>query len=404
MRSALLPLLLSSLAQPLRLRTTLLMRRASLLPCTDEGIEAAARALREGRLVAFPTETVYGLGAHALDPDAVLRIFEAKRRPLSDPVIVHVPPEDLRLDELFALEESPNARMLITALAEDFWPGPLTLVFRAGSRVPDCVTASTGFVGVRCPRHPVAQRLLRAARVPVAAPSANRFGHVSPTSSDHVIDDLGDETVAVLEDSDADGCSVGIESTVCKVSPSGDELRVLRCGAVTAEHLETALSLRAILCRVIVDNERVPSSTRGEQAVAPGQMIRHYAPDIPTYVYTSDTGDVSPDFVFRPAATLPLSEAVVIDFGGRMVHFKDLCGSRYADLSPSGDAGEACRHVFRMLRAAEDQKRANDNLRIVLLLDLRLAAREDQVVRALWERLNRAASGCFIGANSVTTD
>lgn len=375
--------------------------RASLLPCSEEGVARAARALREGRLVAFPTETVYGLGANALDAEAVLEVFSAKRRPLSDPVIVHVPPEDLRLEELFALGSHAEARVVIEALAEDFWPGPLTLVFRASDSVPDCVTASTGFVGVRCPSHPVAQRLLRAAKVPVAAPSANRFGHVSPTSSGHVMDDLGEEAVLVLEDDQAQGCSVGIESTVCRVSVSGEELRVLRCGAVTAVHLEAALTLRALPCRVVVDNERTHAASEESPAVAPGQMIRHYAPDLPTFVYTSRTEEVSPALLFRPPTNISLARAVVIDFGGRMAHLREVCGPRYNDLSPSGSAEEACRSVFRMLREAERHKLQDDSLEIVLLPDLRVEARNDQVVRALWERLNRAASGCFIGVESI---
>lgn len=188
-----------------------------------------------------------------------------------------MPPSRLRLSELYDFDESSSAaHELILALSEDFWPGPLTIIFKAGPLVPDCVTASSGFVGVRCPAHPLAQRLLELADVPVAAPSANRFGHVSPTTSAHVMDDLGAEDLSVLEDDEAvtQGCSVGIESTVCRVSAAGDEIRILRCGAVTSGLLDAALAVRGLHCRVVVDNERAVSKRPADEevpSVAPGE-------------------------------------------------------------------------------------------------------------------------------------
>lgn len=225
----------------------------------SQGLSIASKALRDGELVAFPTETVYGLGAHALNDEAVKSIFVAKQRPQSDPIIVHVA-DDSSLNKLYDFEQkgSVNAMAVINVLAKSFWPvsrrtnassqvakhifhilellqsficvnpaphlqGPLTIIFKANKVVPSSVTAGTGFVGVRCPRHPTAQALLRLSGVPVAAPSANRFGHVSPTSAAHVLSDLGDQPLLrVLLTDDASktgGCEVGIESTVCRVSP-----------------------------------------------------------------------------------------------------------------------------------------------------------------------------------------
>jgi tRNA threonylcarbamoyl adenosine modification protein (Sua5/YciO/YrdC/YwlC family) len=154
--------------------------RATVLGADAASLRTAGEMLRAGKLVAFPTETVYGLGANALDEEAVLDIFRVKGRPLTDPLIVHIPTPDAAA-ALFETDDETAA--VVAILAAAFWPGPLTLVARAASSLPLCVSAGTGFVGVRCPDHAVARALLAEAAVPVAAPSANRFGHVSPTSA-----------------------------------------------------------------------------------------------------------------------------------------------------------------------------------------------------------------------------
>lgn len=178
-------------------------------------VEEAARALVAGQLVAFPTETVYGLGAHAFDTAAVCRIFEVKGRPRTDPIICHVPTQEAA-ERLVRLQ--PRGMALLRRLSERFWPGPLTIVARACPELPDEITSGTGFVGVRCPDHGLALELLTAAGVPVAAPSANRFGHVSPTRAEHVMDDLGDHEIYVLRGAEGESCcEVGIESTVVKI-------------------------------------------------------------------------------------------------------------------------------------------------------------------------------------------
>ena len=212
-------------------------------------IEDAAASLRAGGLVAFPTETVYGLGAHAFDADAVASIFTVKGRPRSDPLIVHVPSPEAA-EELVRLDDDGLAVM--RQLAAAFWPGPLTLVARACPELPPAVTAGTGFVGVRCPAHARATELLRAAGVPVAAPSANRFGHVSPTKPEHVMDDLGGHEIMVLlpsptpsPSSAAAACDVGIESTVLKVDGEAKELLLLRRGGVPEAELARWLAAHA---------------------------------------------------------------------------------------------------------------------------------------------------------------
>jgi len=218
-------------------------------------IEEAGRALREGLLVAFPTETVYGLGAHALSPEAVARIYAAKGRPPDNPIIVHIGrPEEVAV---VAREVPPPAR----ALMARFWPGPLTLVLPRSPRVPDVTTAGLDTVAVRMPSHPVALALIRAAGVPVAAPSANRSGSPSPTRAQHVLDDLGPQVDVVV---DGGPCPVGVESTVLDVT--GEEPVILRPGGVTREELEEALG-------------RPVRLGRGQElARSPGTRHRHYAP------------------------------------------------------------------------------------------------------------------------------
>jgi L-threonylcarbamoyladenylate synthase len=225
---------------------------------SPEAIERAARLLRAGELVAFPTETVYGLGADARDGRAVARIFEAKGRPRFNPLIVHV--TDLAEAERIALV-GDAAR----ALAQRFWPGPLTLVMRArpGSGISELATAGLDTIAVRVPSHPIALALLSASGLPIAAPSANISGHVSPTLAAHVAADLGDKVSLIL---DGGPCRYGLESTI--VDASEEKLVLLRAGAVTAGEIEAASGRK--LARL--------SHDAGERPSAPGQLESHYAP------------------------------------------------------------------------------------------------------------------------------
>jgi len=229
-----------------------------VLKATDpQALEEAARVLREGGLVAFPTETVYGLGARATDPLAVARVFEVKGRPRFDPLIVHIATrEELRV---LWREIPPLAEVLMRR----FWPGPLTLVYYKSPEVPDIVTAGLDTVAVRMPSHPVALALLRKAGVPVAAPSANSFGRLSPTRAEHVLEDLGERVDLIL---DGGPCPVGVESTI--LSLAYNPPRLLRPGGVPVEEIE----------RVIGPVERAATSSRPE---APGGLPSHYRPRTP---------------------------------------------------------------------------------------------------------------------------
>lgn len=223
----------------------------------------AAELLKSGGTVAFPTETVYGLGANALDSAAVTRIFEAKERPGWDPLIVHVADASM-LDRVAEIPE--DSRGHVEALAAAFWPGPLTMLLPRTGEVPDAVTAGRPLVGVRIPAHTVALELLRRAGIPVAAPSANRFGRPSPTTAAHVLNDLDGRIDAVL---DGGQTTVGVESTVFDLAARA----IYRPGAVSAAMLAKVIGEEI----QVVTHER-STGTAPESLASPGMGMRHYAP------------------------------------------------------------------------------------------------------------------------------
>ncbi len=239
-------------------------------------IERAAELIRRREVVVFPTETVYGLGADAFQPAALEHIFAAKGRPYSDPLIVHIADEESL--QLLTPAVSAQAKRL----AEAFWPGPLTLILPRGPRVPDLITAGLQTVAVRMPRHPVALALIRAADTPIAAPSANRFMHVSPTTAQHAFGDLAGRVPLIL---DGGPSEVGVESTVldlCSPVPT-----ILRPGGISLE------SLRAVLPTVQPPPRRKATSEAAQAEMeaqhvpmhSPGQMLIHYAPAVPLLLF-----------------------------------------------------------------------------------------------------------------------
>ncbi len=275
-------------------------------------IAAAAEHLRAGRLVAFPTETVYGLGADATHSRAVAEIFAAKGRPTFNPLIVHVP-------DVAAAEQHVIFTPLARQLAGAFWPGPLTLVLdkREGSPLCDLVTGGLSSVAVRSPDHPVARALLEATGRPLAAPSANRSGHVSPTKAEHVAADLGDKVAMVL---DAGATAHGLESTI--VDARGDSPVLLRPGAVTVETIEAVIGGKVV--RGDIDAAR-PS--------APGQLLSHYAPSARVRLEARAVRAGEALLAFGPNA--PAASGMTIN------------------LSPAGDLTEAAANLFAALRALD---------------------------------------------------
>jgi L-threonylcarbamoyladenylate synthase len=239
-----------------------------ILSDQEQDIEIAASALRKGKLVAIPTETVYGLGADAFNEDALAAVFAAKRRPSFDPLIVHIA-ELAALDRLVDYDAlSPQDAELLRRASEAFWPGPLTMILPKLPSVPDLATSGLPSVAVRFPAHPVARRIIALSTGAIAAPSANPFGYLSPTSAQHVAAQLGDRIDYIV---DGGPCPVGVESTVLDLA--SDHPRILRPGGLDRAALEAVLGPLEVLDR------------SSERPNAPGQMKSHYAPRAPLYLY-----------------------------------------------------------------------------------------------------------------------
>ena len=315
------------------------MSPPEILPDTADGHARAAAILRQGGLVALPTETVYGLAADATGDAAVAGIYAAKGRPGHNPLIVHVP--DLAAAETLAGFPDP-AR----ALAEAFWPGPLTLVLplKPGHGLSPRVTAGLPTVALRVPAHAAMQAVLRAAGRPLAAPSANPSGKITATTPAHVLAGLGPRIAAVL---DAGPCAVGVESTILAPAPSGT--RLLRDGGLAREVIEP------------ITGPLIADTTPGAKLEAPGQMTSHYAPHAPLYL----GGQPQPDEIF-------------IGFGAVQ---GDL------SLSPKGDLAEAARNLFSCLHTA-DALAAARNAPAIRVAEIP----ETGLGRALNDRLRRAAA------------
>ena len=291
--------------------------KGAILTASDpDAIRLAAKLIKTGRLVAFPTETVYGLGCDAMNATAAAKVFEAKQRPQFDPLIVHIA-DRTQLDTLVS-----SLPTLARQLMDAFWPGPLTLVLSKQSAVPDLVTAGLPTVAVRMPNHPIAQSLLRETGTPIAAPSANPFGYVSPTTAQHVADGLGHNVDVIL---DGGPCSVGVESTI--VSLAGTIPEVLRPGSITIEQL-----------RAIIGNVRRASPITNNP-VAPGQLSRHYATRTPVTILASAEA--------RPMRNAH-EHAGLLAF--RNVDDREGSLATIEVLSPTGDLREAAQKLFAALR------------------------------------------------------
>ena len=318
-----------------------------------EIIRQAAEIIRKGGIVAFPTETVYGLGADAFNPIAVARIFEVKGRPYFDPLIVHVAsPSDL---DKVVIEIPSKAKKLIG----QFWPGPLTVVLLKKENVPDIVTAGLPTVAVRMPKHPMALNLIEQADCPIAAPSANPFGYLSPTTARHVREQLGDRVDLIL---DGGPCPVGIESTI--LSFSEEKPRLLRPGGVSLEEIESIIG-------------KVEISPIEDRPSAPGMLPRHYAPRTPIVLGWDEKNlDLYKD---KNIGLLAFQETN-----------NDLKFHSVEVLSKKGDIREAAANLFAAIRRLD-----------ALNLDLILAETVPEVGlgRAIMDRLRRASRDQFIDSS-----
>lgn len=311
---------------------------------TGKDINKAKLLLERGEVVAIPTETVYGLAGNALNESSVARIFSVKNRPHFDPLIVHIP------DFEAASRYTGNIPDAAAALAGVFWPGPLTLVLKKRSIIPDLVTSGLETVGIRCPDHPLSMELLRAAGFPLAAPSANPFGYVSPTSAAHVNEQLGDRIPYIL---DGGSCEVGIESTIVGFEEGAPV--VYRMGGLSLEDIERVAG---------------PVKVRAHSTsnpIAPGQLMNHYAPRVKVVIGTLE------ELLRR----YPAHCSGILSFN------RDFNSPYQFILSTTGSMEEAARNLFKALRAFDKMPVQ------VILAEL---VPETGLGRAINDRLRRAAA------------
>lgn len=409
---------------------------AKLVSATLPSLEQCGERLRSGELVSFPTETVYGLGCHALDPVAVQKVFDAKERPLSDPLIVHVTESEDAL-ELWAASSSLTdtttqqhqqiiEKQALTTLTNSFFPGPLTIVARAHPTIPQIIMANTGYVACRSPSHPVARALIAAAKIPIAAPSANKFGHVSPTLAAHVMDDLGREDVWIVdpglgvdcqENDDANGndnavCQVGVESTVAKIEMNNDtddddsskvmgSITILRHGAISSQSIREALE-KANLSQHFVVSDSVKFTSEKTHNVAPGQTVKHYSPNVPCFMISSLRQQMQSNDEEHVEQQLDdderkiLSQSVIIDYGKRLLHYQQYALA-YRDLSSEGNPSMAASILFETLRWSETVEGAIRVFVPELVFGGKDEAREEgALVLAVKDKMTRAASAVVV--------
>lgn len=331
------------------------MMKTQLL--TEEQINKAAQIIKDGGLVAMPTETVYGLAADALNGNAVAKIFKAKGRPMDNPLIVHI----ARLHDIERLAACfpEKARLL----ASSFWPGPLTIVLPKSGLIPDEVSAGLDTVGIRFPAHPLAQALIKESGTPLAAPSANRSGIPSPTTARHVLQDMDGRIEAVL---DGGECRVGVESTV--ITLAGDKPRLLRPGGVTLEQME------AVIGKIDVDDAVLHRLKDGVKAASPGMKYRHYAPK--AHVVLIKAADQKYiDYVNNHADERTACMCFEEDVDA-------LCAGKAYPLGEKEDALRQARVLFSTLRQIDD-----DGMTLVYAR----CPETDGVGMAVYNRLIRAA-------------
>jgi L-threonylcarbamoyladenylate synthase len=365
---------------------------AKVLEPTIENIAFLGERLRAGEVVAMPTETVYGLAANVWDESALAKVFSVKERPRFDPLICHVAQGCLgstngsphsaasalaKLIDMGLLNEEPLREGNYAdaeRLAQQFWPGPLTLVLPKSSRVSDLATSGLATLGVRAPRHPVAQALIAAAGVPLCAPSANRFGRISPTSAQDVCDELGDRIDWIL---DGGTCEIGLESTVVGFDEHGP--RILRRGGVSKEELESTIG-KAV--------HYAPLTTIGSgQLASPGMLASHYAPRKKLFLLPKPLHAMS---AAELEAIVPAGARIgLLCFGDEDAQFGNLShGSRVeltSVLSPAGDIAEAARNLFRELRRLDVDERTTH-------LVAEPPPNTEGLGAAILDRLQRAAS------------
>jgi L-threonylcarbamoyladenylate synthase len=365
-------------------------KRAQILEPTPANIQLAARLLKQGGIVAMPTETVYGLAGNAFEAGSLSKIFLTKERPTFDPLIVHIAPEKATLADLmreqlvYPHDLSDLAVKRIDALVRKFWPGPLTLVLPKSDLVPDLATSGMETVAIRAPAHPVARALIQELGLGVCAPSANRFGRISPTSAADVMEELGDRIDVIL---DGGPCAIGLESTILRITEAGEPI-LLRPGVVTREALEALLGAKVI--------DPASDAREGAAQIAPGRLASHYSPAKPFRLLPNPLAQMMapPPGFFAIAAGAPKPKKIgFLALSGKAADAAEILGEIFElpviaeTLSEKGDWEEAARNLFRKLRALD----ASDADFLVAEPVSASAIESRGIAFAIADRLQRAA-------------
>lgn len=332
------------------------MKDIKYLNNSENDLEIAALLIKSGEIVGVPTETVYGLGADATNADAVKKIFEAKGRPADNPLIVHV--SDIEMMKQYT-EDIPT---VVYRLAEKFWPGPLTMVLSKKTNIPDLVTAGMDTVGIRMPSNESIRTIIKYLGKPIAAPSANKSGYPSPTTAQHVIDDMAGKIAAVVDDGP---CTVGLESTVITFE-GYDSVRILRPGVITPEQLKTVVD-DVIIDKNITSDEMVDV----EDVRSPGMKYKHYSPKA-KIILVREGLEMFKKYVSEQEE--PDSCSLIFDY--------DAAGFPYRYMTYGNTPQEQAQQLFAKLREADKQK--------IKVLYVR-APRKEGIGLAVYNRLIRAA-------------
>lgn len=378
--------------------------RAEVLEPSEANLKICGERIANGKLVSFPTETVYGLGADATNSKAVASIFEAKERPLTDPVIVHIADMSL-VEKCF---EGKEVIEFVKDVGSKLWPGPLTLIGPINDKfIPPMVGSNTGSIGVRFPSNKTAQALIKAAGTPIAAPSANKFMHVSPTSYEHVFDDLKYEDIFILK---GESCQLGVESTVVRVEFQGTStetettettkthrkflVTLLRSGTCSLDLVKSVILEQYPKTEIVTRKELVKSEEKAN--IAPGQLLKHYSPFIDCFLLSKAKAnfEANSDKV-KALEEVHWENLGVIDFNKQHEELKSKV-KHYLDLSPEGDYDQAMHDLYKALRDAE-----SFSLSHLLIVNLKDSLTpEEYAINTLADKTFRSAAGKTLTYNA----
>ena len=365
---------------------------------TEENIHLCAEYIKQGGIVGMPTETVYGLAANAFDVDACFKIFEYKGRPLTDPLIVHVSSLEMAKSIIIINKE---IEQLFNLLTKKFWPGPLTIVLPANlDLISTKILAGKDTVGIRFPEHPIANKLIKYSGIPIAAPSANKFCHISPVNPYHVFEDFKEFPVKILNGGVSNFC---MESTVMKICSEEKKILIFRLGAVSPDQIKEVLeqennfkdyTIECLAKKIKVSTEelkKIENEKKGDNSVtinqdAPGQFLKHYSPKLETYLYS---GDDIKDYMVEIEVN---DKIVFIDYKEimRKKYFgkKGIKENNFLELSKEGDVKIAMKNFYNYLHEAEKIP----DMKYIIIIDLEKYMNDNSHKLTLLDRMWKAAS------------